>query len=282
VKTFNNKYRSQSHRWQFWDYSAPGAYFITTITNERKPIFGRVNAGEMFLSDAGEIAKNHLANLNFNDLYIDQFVIMPNHIHLIMIIPDWDDTDSEFYRKWNEKNDANPLNDLGGNDDNPKNELVGNDENPMDEFLLMGHVVDTIHELYLRGFSQSKLFFHHHFPQPKPSKLFFHHHFPQPNPSKLFFHHHFPQTPYRHSIDLPDVLKKQYQKIRRKMAIPMAMGKLKHQISKDINILNNTFGKTNWQPDYYDIIIRNSRIFKAYKKYIQTNPKKWTSDSFFE
>jgi putative transposase len=85
---FNNKYRSQSHRWQFWDYSAPGAYFITTVSHDRKPIFGYINTGEMILSDAGKIAKNHLANLNFNDLYIDQFVIMPNHIHLIMIIPD--------------------------------------------------------------------------------------------------------------------------------------------------------------------------------------------------
>ena len=267
MKLFNNKYRSQSHRWQFWDYSAPGAYFITAVSLDRKPIFGYINAGEMILSDAGKIAKNHLANLNFNNLYIDQFVIMPNHIHLIMIIPDWDDTDSEFYRQWVEKNDENPLNDLGGNDDNPKNEFDENDENPMDEFLLMGHV-DTIHELYLRGFSQSKSFIHHHFPQS--------------NPSKSFFHHQFPQTPYRRSDDLPDVLKKQYQKIRRKMAIPMAIGKLKHQISKDINVLNNTSGKSNWQPDYYDVIIRNSRLYKAYKKYIYNNPKKWTLDNFFE
>ncbi|MBN2745931.1 MAG: hypothetical protein JXR34_04325 [Bacteroidales bacterium] len=77
-------------------------------------------------------------------------------------------------------------------------------------------------------------------------------------------------------------MKKQYQQIQRKMAIPMAMGKWEHQISKDNHVLNNTSGKTNWQPDYYDVIIRNSRIFKAYKKYIQANPKKRTSDNFFE
>jgi REP element-mobilizing transposase RayT len=252
MKTFNNKYRSQSHRWQFWDYSVPGAYFITTVSYDRKPIFGQIYEGEMILSEAGEIAKNHLINLNYDDLYIDQFVIMPNHIHLIMIIPDCDDTDSEFYQKWIEKNVNNPLNDLGGKNDNPKNNFDNDDDNSMDEFVWIKHV-DTIHELYLRGFSQSK----------------------------SFFHHHFPQTSYRRSVDLPDELKKQYQKIRRKMAIPMAMGKLKHQISKDINVLNNTYGKTNWQPDYYDIIIRNSRIFNAYKNYIHNNPKKWTYDNFF-
>jgi hypothetical protein len=116
-----------------------------------------------------------------------------------------------------EKNDENPLNDLGGNYENPKNEFDKNDENPLNEFFLTGHV-DTVHELYLHGFSQSK----------------------------SFFYHHFPQTPHNHSGDLPNDLKNQYQKIRRKMAIPKAMGKLKHQISKDINILNNTSGKTNW------------------------------------
>jgi len=84
MKTFNNKYRSQSHRWQFWDYSAPEAYFMTSVSCDRKPIFGQINAGEMILSDEGEIAKNHLENLNFNGLYIDQFVIMPNHIHGII------------------------------------------------------------------------------------------------------------------------------------------------------------------------------------------------------
>ena len=93
---------------------------------------------------------------------------------------------------------------------------IANADNPINEILLMGHV-DTIHELYLhhelylRGISQSK----------------------------SFYNQHFPKTPYRHFGDLPDDLKKQYQKIRRKMAIPMAMGKLKHQISKDINVLNN-------------------------------------------
>ena len=253
MSLFNNKYRSQSHRWQFWDYSAPGAYFITFISYERLSIFGEIEGGEMILSEEGEIAKNNLTNLKFNNLFIDQYVIMPNHVHLIIVIPDLDDTDSEFYQKLIDKNVKNVKNDLAGNGDNSKIELDGNNQNPMNELLVTGYV-DTIHELYLRGYSQSK----------------------------SFFKHHFPQTPYRNPDDLPDDLKKYYKKIRRKMAIPLAMGKLKHQISKEINVLNDTPGKTNWQPDYYDIIVRNSIIFKAYGNYIQTNPKKWTSDRFFK
>ena len=64
--------------------------------------------------------------------------------------------------------------------------------------------VDTIHELYLR------------FPINIISSFF--------------------QT-QQHFVNLPDYLQKQHQRIRRKMIIPMAMGKLKHQISKNINIL---------------------------------------------
>ena len=169
-----------------------------------------------------------------------------------MIIPDSFDIDSEFYQKWIKKNDDNVITDLDGNSNNP-----------MNEFLLLGRV-NTIHELY----QCHKLYQHHELYLRGISQ------------SKSFYNHHFPKIPYRHSFDLPYDLKKQYQKIRRKMAIPMAMGKLKHQISKDINVLNNTSGKTNWQADYYDIVIRNSQTFKAYKKYIQGNPKKWKSDNF--
>ena len=58
-----------------------------------------------------------------------------------MIIPDSDDTDSEFYRKWIENNDDNVKTDLDGNDEYPLNNFDGNGENPINEFLLMGHQI---------------------------------------------------------------------------------------------------------------------------------------------
>ena len=132
MSLFYNKYRSQSHRWQYWDYSAPGAYFITMVTIDRKTLFGRIESGEMLLSNEGEIANNYLNNLKFNDLYIDQFVTMPNHLHLIMIIPDCDDKKSEFYRKLNEKDNNNPQN----------------------EFVLMGHEAVQKEQLFLYNIMQ--------------------------------------------------------------------------------------------------------------------------------
>ena len=48
------------------------------------------------------------------------------------------------------------------------------------------------------------------------------------------------------------------------MTIPSIMWKLKMQVSKQINILNNTQGTTNQQYNYYDIYIRNTTDYMGY------------------
>ena len=85
---FKNKYRIKSIHLENWDYSLNGAYYITIRTKNRECLFGNVVDGEMTLNDIGEIVKqcwfdlpNHYANCK-----LDEFVIMPNHIHGIVII----------------------------------------------------------------------------------------------------------------------------------------------------------------------------------------------------
>ncbi len=68
---------------------------------------------------------------------------------------------------------------------------------------------------------------------------------------------------------------KQYRITRRRMIIPKILGKFQMITSKKINILQNTPGKTNWQHDYYDKIIRNEESFTIVKNYIIDNPKNW-------
>ena len=78
-------------RLEGYDYSSPGAYFITICTNERKCILGNVGQGlapaEMNLSQYGKIAKEQLLDLEnrFKTIKIDKYVIMPNHIHIILV-----------------------------------------------------------------------------------------------------------------------------------------------------------------------------------------------------
>ena len=75
-------------RLEGYDYSRSGYYFVTICTHQREEWFGQVESGEMILNQYGEIVNhgwNDLPNHYLNCL-LDTFVIMPNHIHGIIVI----------------------------------------------------------------------------------------------------------------------------------------------------------------------------------------------------
>lgn len=90
---FQNKYRIPSARASWQDYSANGTYFITICTTGRECLFGSIIAPThgctiMQLSDIGEIVKREWEK-SFSiraELFCDEFVIMPNHLHAILRI----------------------------------------------------------------------------------------------------------------------------------------------------------------------------------------------------
>ena len=84
---FQNKYRIQTARAVWHDYNG-GAYFITICTKNREHYFGEINNGIMQLSEIGKFASGNLQNITGNCPYaeIPLFVIMPNHVHAIVII----------------------------------------------------------------------------------------------------------------------------------------------------------------------------------------------------
>ena len=73
---------------QGYDYSQPGAYFITICTQNRECLFGDIADGEMILNPFGEIVASrwHIMPEQFPHVGVDAFVVMPNHIHGIVII----------------------------------------------------------------------------------------------------------------------------------------------------------------------------------------------------
>jgi REP element-mobilizing transposase RayT len=77
-----------SIRLRNYDYAQQGAYFITICTKNRNALFGRICNGKMELNEFGNIALYTLLDLpNHNtNVILDQFVIMPDHIHAIIII----------------------------------------------------------------------------------------------------------------------------------------------------------------------------------------------------
>ncbi len=78
-----------------YDYSVPGAYFVTVCTKDRKELLSRITVGDdvlivpqNHLSDYGLICDKYIKNMNviYENVSVDKYIIMPNHIHLLMTI----------------------------------------------------------------------------------------------------------------------------------------------------------------------------------------------------
>ena len=78
----------RSIRLKGYDYSQPGAYFITICTQDRACLFGEVVDGEMRLNDAGQMVQDVWDELPafYPSVQTDAFIVMPNHIHGIIIL----------------------------------------------------------------------------------------------------------------------------------------------------------------------------------------------------
>lgn len=75
----------QSIRMKKWDYTS-GCYFVTINTYKSQALFGTIMNGKMVLSETGQVAEaqwQKSAALR-NELELDEFVIMPNHVHGIV------------------------------------------------------------------------------------------------------------------------------------------------------------------------------------------------------
>jgi putative transposase len=81
------RYR-QSLRLKDYDYSQNGAYFITICTQNRECLFGSIVNGKMQLNDAGKMVQNWIKKLpeKFPNVILDEYIIMPNHLHMITMI----------------------------------------------------------------------------------------------------------------------------------------------------------------------------------------------------
>jgi len=90
------KHHRRSIRLPGYDYAQPGAYFVTICTKDRLCLFGEVVDGEMRLNNIGRVVKEgwfRSADIRQEvQLFPDEFVVMPNHVHgIIWIINDDDD-----------------------------------------------------------------------------------------------------------------------------------------------------------------------------------------------
>lgn len=70
-----------------YDYSQNGAYFITICTYEKRHLFGQIENCQIAYNNAGQMIKQHLEYINnYDDVTLDKYVVMPNHVHAVIMI----------------------------------------------------------------------------------------------------------------------------------------------------------------------------------------------------
>ncbi|MEI7662732.1 MAG: transposase [Bacteroidota bacterium] len=94
---FQNKYRIPSARLQNWDYRSNGAYFITLCTRNREHYFGEITDAQFVWKPAGLLAEKYWLEIPQHFIFVElgSFVIMPDHIHGILIL---NHTETENYK----------------------------------------------------------------------------------------------------------------------------------------------------------------------------------------
>ena len=95
------RHHRRSIRLPGYDYRQPGAYFVTICVNQRQCLFGDVIDGHMILNQYGMVVADTYRWLcdRYSYLYSDEWIVMPNHFHAIMVIADKSCTDTDQPRR---------------------------------------------------------------------------------------------------------------------------------------------------------------------------------------
>ena len=86
----STRHNRRSIRLPAYNYAQAGAYFVTIVTYQRECAFGEIMAGQMRVNEIGAVVREEwlrYAEIR-GEIALDDYVIMPNHVHGIVIIRD--------------------------------------------------------------------------------------------------------------------------------------------------------------------------------------------------
>jgi REP element-mobilizing transposase RayT len=236
---------------QNWDYGWNAPYFITNCTQNRACYFGEIIDGKMELSELGKIAHQYWMELptHFPFVHLGAFVVMPNHVHGVIVIDKPNDGRNEMYDdKQVGKHNINANN---GVDPTENNNIAINDNN------IATNIVETGHALSLQipPFIQ--------IPPIMQVPPFIHTLRVESSPQII------PQS--------QTIGQKRFQNIG-KNSVFSIVGSYKSAVTKHAHRLGFNFA---WQTRFHDHIIRNHKSYVRIETYIIENPIKWIDDQFF-
>lgn len=78
----------KKNRFSGYDYSRNGVYFVTICTRGQRYFFGKIEKGEMVLNELGKVVEKNWREIpkHFPSVSLGEFVVMPNHMHGIVIL----------------------------------------------------------------------------------------------------------------------------------------------------------------------------------------------------
>ena len=109
------EHKRRSIRLKGYDYSSAGYYYVTICAFKRFLIFGRIFDKRMLLNKVGLVVKEELLKTvqMRKNVIIDDFAIMPNHVHLVLIIRNVNDVGAYCNTPLQVGNLVSPKNNLG-------------------------------------------------------------------------------------------------------------------------------------------------------------------------
>jgi putative transposase len=249
MEKFQNKYRISSARLQNHDYGSCGMYFVTICTRNRENYFGKIITSgidndhfEMKLSETGCIVESEWQKTpevrpDMN-LIIDEYQIMPNHFHAILIIGD------------NEFNTNKTIHDPRSDPADPRRDaMLASLNNHTDTDAMLAS---------LNNYTDTDAMFAS---QIKPDSISD----SDSNPISELENQMIMET----STDHKNKFAPQSKNLG---SIMRGFKSAVTSYSKDHNVV---FG---WQPRYYDHIIRNYNEYQRIANYIRNNPANWGND----
>jgi len=211
---FRNKYRIPSARAQWWDYKLSAPYFVTICTRAQLPMFGQIENGEMILNVVGRYALKCWDEIpiHFPNVELINFVVMPNHIHGLLII---------------------------------KNDDISDNAN-----------VETLHATSHAKTSQSE---------------------------KSIYSEDSSYHETLRATSLHEQFEKEIKQFLsnispKKGSLSIIIRSYKSAVTKYANENNKLF---DWQPRFYDRIVRDDDEFIRIYEYISNNPKRWVEDELY-
>lgn len=282
MKKFRNTYRIPSARLPGWDYRHAGGYFITICTQNRTHFFGECQQGKMKLTTAGMIAQGCWYQIPYLNphVHLGAFVVMPNHVHGILILDDMNQHDNSEYD--NVKKSNHGL--VDGIDLMQDDGLTGNDGLGVGDGLGVETFDSNVSTATPKTDTPKTVNPKTYNPttnKPITNK-------PTPNNPKKNNPKTKNPTPNNHETKNPVADKPNAPKNPFYQKISPNPGSVSRIVQQYKTVCTKHIRRAcpkidfEWQSRFYDHIIRDDVSFENITQYILNNPKHWKEDRFYD